>query len=214
METYINAFTSQENWARKHNNGQRSAPVHWAIKVVILIFPVIFVFGVVAVIAIPAYHDYKQRAEMAKLRSMAEPTQVAPAAIDVAPSTSKGESSPTVSSAPSEQIVTNVPRPDTETPRSKSQVIESPALQSDHIQASFDCQKASSSIEKLICSTPESAEADKNMALAYAKASVLESDKDQLKTKQREWLKGVRNICGDTNCLITAYNDRIRELSR
>lgn len=62
IETLVMAFTSQQNWARAHNNGQLSEPVHWAIKVVVLIFPVIFMIGIMAAIAIPAYQDYVTRA--------------------------------------------------------------------------------------------------------------------------------------------------------
>jgi TM2 domain-containing membrane protein YozV len=62
FEMLVMAFTSPENWARKYNNGQLSEPVHIAVKIVVLIFPVIFMVGILAAIAIPAYQSYVTRA--------------------------------------------------------------------------------------------------------------------------------------------------------
>jgi hypothetical protein len=56
---------SQESWARKYNNGVITEPVHVAIRVLIRIFPVMFVVGVFAAIAIPAYQSYRIKAEAA-----------------------------------------------------------------------------------------------------------------------------------------------------
>jgi hypothetical protein len=66
IETFVYAFMSQESWARKYNNGVITEPVHVAIRVLILIFPVAFVAGVFAAIAIPAYQSYRIKAEAAK----------------------------------------------------------------------------------------------------------------------------------------------------
>lgn len=66
IEMLIYAFTSQQSWANKYNNGRLSEPVHPAVKVLILIFPAIFVIGILAAIAIPAYHNYTVRAKAAQ----------------------------------------------------------------------------------------------------------------------------------------------------
>jgi TM2 domain-containing membrane protein YozV len=66
IETLVYAFMSQQSWARKYNNGVISEPVHIAIRILILIFPVIFVVGVLAAIAIPAYQSYRIKADAAK----------------------------------------------------------------------------------------------------------------------------------------------------
>jgi len=66
IETFVYAFMSQQNWARKYNNGVISEPVHIAIRILILIFPVVLVVGVLAAIAIPAYQSYRLKAEAAK----------------------------------------------------------------------------------------------------------------------------------------------------
>jgi TM2 domain-containing membrane protein YozV len=61
VETLIFAFTGQQTWAAKYNNGRISEPVHVAIKILVLIFPIVFVIGILAAIAIPAYHGYVVR---------------------------------------------------------------------------------------------------------------------------------------------------------
>ena len=66
VETFVYAFMSPENWARKYNNGQVSAPVHIAIRILVLIFPLIFVVGMLAAIAIPAYQSYVNKARAAR----------------------------------------------------------------------------------------------------------------------------------------------------
>jgi hypothetical protein len=66
VETYVYAFMSQQSWARKYNNGVMSEPVHIAIRILVLIFPTMFVVGILAAIAIPAYQSYRIKADAAK----------------------------------------------------------------------------------------------------------------------------------------------------
>jgi TM2 domain-containing membrane protein YozV len=66
IETLIYAFTSQQSWANKYNDGRLSEPVHPAVKVLVAIFPAIFVIGILAAIAIPAYQNYVVRAKAAQ----------------------------------------------------------------------------------------------------------------------------------------------------
>ncbi|MCC2971805.1 TM2 domain-containing protein [Massilia sp. IC2-476] len=70
VETLIYAFTSPQSWAQKYNNGQIGAPVHIALKILVVIFPAIFTIGILAAIAIPAYQDYVTRAREANLSTM------------------------------------------------------------------------------------------------------------------------------------------------
>jgi TM2 domain-containing membrane protein YozV len=63
---FVIAFMSQEEWATKYNNGRISAPVNGGIKILALVFPIIFVISILAAIAIPAYHDYTVRARAAQ----------------------------------------------------------------------------------------------------------------------------------------------------
>lgn len=62
FEVFIIAFMSQENWARKYNDGQLSNPVNAGIKLLAILVAIIFVGGILAAIAIPAYQDYSSRA--------------------------------------------------------------------------------------------------------------------------------------------------------
>lgn len=80
------------------------------------------------------------------------------------------------------------------------------------IVASFDCTKAASKIEKLICSSPETATADARLAVIYRAATATSSDPAALKQQQREWLKE-RNACDDTACLVRVTDARIQALS-
>ena len=77
VETLVYAFMSPENWARKYNNGLVSAPVHIAIRILVLIFPVMFVVGIFAAITIPAYQSYVNKARAARSSVQIEaPTHV------------------------------------------------------------------------------------------------------------------------------------------
>jgi TM2 domain-containing membrane protein YozV len=72
FETIVYIFMSPQNWARKYNNGVISEPVHIAVKLLVLIFPLIFVVGILAAIAIPAYQNYVRRAEAARVSACVE----------------------------------------------------------------------------------------------------------------------------------------------
>lgn len=79
---------------------------------------------------------------------------------------------------------------------------------------SFDCAKASTGVERLICENREFAEADIQMAQVYQTALENSQDKDALKRSQRAWLKKERDVCADAPCILTAYRDRIVDLSQ
>lgn len=81
------------------------------------------------------------------------------------------------------------------------------------IVASFDCAKASSKVEKLICSTPETADADRRLAAAYASAKSKATDANALKGDQLAWMKQQRNACNDAACLLKTTEARIQALS-
>ena len=78
--------------------------------------------------------------------------------------------------------------------------------------ASFDCAKAKTKIDKLICSDARLSEADEKLTALYndvlAKSPVSEDAKQQ----QLEWLKQSRNTCRDADCLEQAYTSRIADL--
>jgi uncharacterized protein len=74
--------------------------------------------------------------------------------------------------------------------------------------ASFDCAKAASRIEKLICSDAELSKLDEELSTAYKAA--LEDVKQAvlLKQWQRQWLKE-RNGCSDVDCVKQVYEVRL-----
>ena len=59
--------------------------------------------------------------------------------------------------------------------------------------ASFDCDKASSKVEHLICGDDELSILDEHLSIAYRDAKKYQEPK-QLKLEQRKWIKR-RNSC-------------------
>lgn len=78
--------------------------------------------------------------------------------------------------------------------------------------ASFECSKASTSVEKAICADAELSKLDDRLAVSYKKALAAQPDSAELKTHQRNWLKNVRNQCQDVACLKEAYLGRLAGL--
>jgi TM2 domain-containing membrane protein YozV len=58
LEVFFITFMSQERWAEKYNKGQLSEPVPVALKILALIFPILFILGIIGAIGIPAYEEY------------------------------------------------------------------------------------------------------------------------------------------------------------
>ncbi|MES2826479.1 MAG: lysozyme inhibitor LprI family protein [Pseudomonadota bacterium] len=79
--------------------------------------------------------------------------------------------------------------------------------------ASFDCAKASTATEKLICSDAKISALDEQLNAAYKAAIETATDKDAFKAQQRDWLKQKRNVCEDVDCLAKTYQSRITTLS-
>lgn len=77
------------------------------------------------------------------------------------------------------------------------------------LSASFDCEKAFTSIEKQICDDSVLSKLDSDLGELYTSELVKDI---QLKKQQREWLKKVRNTCGSYECLVKVYSDRIASL--
>jgi len=83
--------------------------------------------------------------------------------------------------------------------------------------ASFDCAKARTVAERLICSTPELSKADEAMAIAYRRAIATAAklaipERTSLKDNQVSWLKDRLGKCPDVSCLKSAYRYRIETL--
>lgn len=76
---------------------------------------------------------------------------------------------------------------------------------------SFDCAKASTGAERLICSNQELAGLDVQMLTVYKQVLNVSTDKDAEKKVQRDWLENERNICATSECMIKAYQGRIEQ---
>ena len=79
--------------------------------------------------------------------------------------------------------------------------------------ASFDCAKAGTPVEKMICGNSRLSELDEHLGRYYGAArAALGRAQTCLATTQRDWLRGVRNPCRDAACLERAYLARLAEL--
>ena len=79
---------------------------------------------------------------------------------------------------------------------------------------SFDCAKASSRVEKLICSRPGLAQLDSDLADAYRTALRdvrWSSANRRIRAEQKEWIAR-RNRCDNAKCLRRLYHTRIGAL--
>jgi uncharacterized protein len=79
--------------------------------------------------------------------------------------------------------------------------------------ASFDCLKASSAAEKIICSNDELSKLDESLNEAYLQALKRADMKEQTIKSQKLWLKNERNVCRNVECVKKTYERRINELS-
>ena len=76
---------------------------------------------------------------------------------------------------------------------------------------SFDCNKASTAVEKEICSDPLLGKLDDALAQNYKymqAANIGDGAKKDLKATQKTWL-AVRNKCTNKACLVDAYRQRV-----
>lgn len=80
------------------------------------------------------------------------------------------------------------------------------------IDPSFDCTKATSSAERLICSDEQLASLDAELAKLYSEIYAKAPNRGWLKEGQRQWLREIRDTCADVDCLIVVHKDRIRWL--
>ena len=74
--------------------------------------------------------------------------------------------------------------------------------------ASFDCSKARTNVEMLICDDPDLSALDREMAALYAAARRTTPGAADI---QLTWIK-VRNKCANASCLYDAYDERISQL--
>ena len=86
------------------------------------------------------------------------------------------------------------------------------AIYSGPFTPSFDCSKASSGQEKMVCSDRDLAKLDVTLHGRYVQSRDRAADKKAVLDRQRAWIKNSFNACSDKACLVAAYNSRIAEL--
>ena len=81
------------------------------------------------------------------------------------------------------------------------------------IRPSFDCQGARSSAQRMVCSDPRLAAADRRMSRAYAAALAAGGSGDQLRSEQSDWLE-IREDAArySSRAVLNIYEQRTREL--
>ena len=96
-----------------------------------------------------------------------------------------------------------------------NQRVRTPSNVASAFSASFDCAKASTRTEKLICSDKTLAELDNALAQKYLDALKRAPDaRVGLRNEQRQWLKEARDPCPNVECLAKAYRERIAMLDQ
>ncbi len=260
VETYIIAFSSQETWARKYNNGVITPPTHIAVKILAAILPILLVVGILGAVAIPQFNAYRIKAynsaALSDLRNAKTNLEAYYANNNKYPNTLEAtnfNASNNVnikcSILPEAYVCATAHKKGTilyvadnieagidQQPYSTGQVIQLPyepkatgAVKADgdiapqippptpetvNVSPSFDCGKASTAAERLICSNSELAQADIQLAQAYKAALGDAADKAALKKEQAEWLKNQRDVCIDANAMLKVYQERTSQLSK
>ena len=78
--------------------------------------------------------------------------------------------------------------------------------------ASFDCDKATTGVENMICSDMDLSQTDEDMARDYINLLQDEKNAEFIKQNQRDWIKK-RDRCVNKICLENIYKERLDELS-
>lgn len=78
---------------------------------------------------------------------------------------------------------------------------------------SFDCAKAQTPVEKMVCADRALADLDEYLGRYYAAArEEIPGARACLQSDQAQWLKSTRDACADGACLKSAYLNRLAEL--
>lgn len=78
---------------------------------------------------------------------------------------------------------------------------------------SFNCAKASTFQERMICNSSDLASLDRQMVALYKEAIKDSTDKSSIRSEQKAWLKYSRNVCKSKECIAKSYDMRIEELN-
>lgn len=79
--------------------------------------------------------------------------------------------------------------------------------------ASFDCERVSTNVEKLVCIDSILSKQDERLHKLYISVLAKINDKESFKSAQKRWLSVVRNKCENAMCLMQVYDERIAQLN-
>lgn len=74
---------------------------------------------------------------------------------------------------------------------------------------SYDCSKATTNVELMICHNDSLADTDIQLSKIYKKALSITKEKEQLRKEQEYWRINHRDKCTDNDCILNSYSDRI-----
>jgi uncharacterized protein YecT (DUF1311 family) len=106
-----------------------------------------------------------------------------------------------------EQSVSGNEVPETDSSNDSENIAE------ETIKPSFDCKRATTAAERLICSSKALADTDVQMAQSYKAVMSRTANKQALKREQLAWLKNERDVCTDEDAMLKVYQERIEQLS-
>lgn len=82
------------------------------------------------------------------------------------------------------------------------------------VKPSFDCARASTAVEGMICGNAELASLDARTAEAYKAVREGAEDRAAMQREQVEWIQQTRDACGSAECLAQAYSERAEDLEQ
>ncbi len=77
-------------------------------------------------------------------------------------------------------------------------------------ETSFDCRKAKGFAEKTVCEDKELANLDNQLGAKLKRALEVNVDTKKIRDDQRDWVREVRNHCQNSECLLKAYQKRLK----
>jgi uncharacterized protein YecT (DUF1311 family) len=78
--------------------------------------------------------------------------------------------------------------------------------------ASFNCAKAKTKAEKLICADATLSRSDEVLAESFRETLAKDPNPDLVRRWQRHWLSMTRDACADAACMRSAYNAHMSEI--
>ncbi len=144
---------------------------------------------------------FRVQVEQARSKQLEEPA--APQAASTSVQASSGSAT---------QVPTAVPEKVDSAPLGAAQSSSGTAVQ--QIAPSFDCARAATQVERMICGSPALSKADLAMADFYRRnIAAAGSQADGIRAGQRMFI-AQRNHCGSEECVAEAYRARYEELAQ